>query len=95
MSKSKYESLIGKFVELAFTYKHSKNAESKYIKAFGEIRSVEDGSLEFIDNDNYKYKVNFNKIFECNVQDKPRRTKEEWQGMVEKELNKKSKIGRL
>jgi hypothetical protein len=95
MTKTKYIPLIGKFIELAFTYRHKKNSESKYIKAFGEITSVEDKYLEFVDNDNFDYIIDLNKIWECNVQDKSRRTKDEWEEMLDKEVKKKFKTGRL
>jgi len=93
MTKAKYTELIGKYIELAFSYKPKKGSRNKYIKAFGEIKEVDEGGVKFVDNDNFPYEhITFNNIWECNVQDEPRRTKEEWQEILEKRVARKYNI---
>ena len=95
MLKTKYLPFLGKFVNLAFTYRIKKAPEPKYVNAFGHIIRIEDKNLLFKDNDNYEYIVDLNKIWECTLAGK-RRTVKQHQKEVEKRAKDKiRRIGRI
>ena len=95
MTKTECLQFLGKFINLAFTYKIKRAPEPKYINAYGHIIKVEDRNLLFKDNDNFEYIVDLNKIFECTLAGK-RRTVKQHQRDVEKRAKEKiKKTGRI
>ena len=101
MTKAEVEPFLGKFVHIACSYEvHRRGKPTQFLDAYGFIIKIEDGYVEFKDNENNKYLISLKKIWALTLEGR-RRTVREYQEILKKEQGKtekkttKREIGRL
>ena len=83
MTKQEIAPLVGKFIEIECNYYVNKKSKvTQYLIASGHIIRLEDKYLLFKDNENYKYLVPLEKVWNITFQGK-RRTVKQYQKMQE------------
>ncbi len=90
MTKQEIEPFVGKFILIDCRRDIAKTGSTLGFMAYGEIVELNDDSLKFKDNDNYVHTVQLVNVNNITEQGK-RRTKEEYQEILQKEAEKEQK----
>ncbi len=90
MKREEIEPFVGKFIEMDCRRDIIKTGTTLGFTACGEIVELNDDSLKFKDNDNYVHTVQLVNVNNITEQGK-RRTKEEYQEILQKEAEKEQK----
>jgi hypothetical protein len=88
MTKAELTPLIGKYVQIVFTLYSKKSKATGYFDIPCHITTVEDKNIEIKDNYNHILIVPIARIKTVELYEEPRRTEEEWQIRLIKDVNK-------
>lgn len=88
LSKELITPLRENYIRIIFTLWSRKYRINAFFDLYGTITSVEDKNVEFKDNYNHYFIIPIARIKSTEEQTEPRRTEEEWQVKLIKEVNK-------